>query len=350
MPAEWEAHAGTWIAWPHYAGDWPGKFEPIQWIYAEIVRNIARGESVHIAIQNAAGERRARHVLKLAAVPTRNVRFHSWPSDRVWTRDSFPTFVNAQSGRKLQLAACGWRFNGWAKYSNHKRDARMSGRMAAELAIPLLRPLAMAGSRERHLVLEGGAIDCNGRGSLLTTEECLLSKVQQRNPGVGRTEYEECFRKYLGICNVIWLGKGVAGDDTHGHVDDIARFVAPRTVVAASERDPQDINYKPLKDNLQRLRRARDQAGRRLEVLELPMPGPIVFQGRRLPASYANFYICNSAVLVPMFSDANDRIALNLLARLFPSRKVVGIYSGDLIWGFGAMHCMTQQQPRVQSQ
>jgi len=346
MPAEWEPHAATWIAWPHYEPDWPGKFEPIPWVYAEIVRHLVAGENIHIVVNNAAIESSARRVLKNANVTLRRVRFHRWRTDRVWTRDSGPIFVKRNS-RQERLALIAWKFNAWAKYPNWKRDARLPSLIAGELRLPAFRPVAWVGNRELKVVLEGGSIDVNGRGTLLTTEECLLSKVQQRNPGLSRRDIENVFRDYLGIKKTIWLGSGIVGDDTHGHVDDIARFVAPRVVVAAIERDPADINYKPLQENLKRLRRATDQSGKRLEVLELPMPAPVVFKGRRLPASYANFYISNAAVLIPVFSDPNDRVALNLLAKLFPKRKVVGIYSGDFIWGFGAMHCMTQQQPAI---
>ena len=239
------------------------------------------------------------------------------------------------------MAGITWRFNGWAKYSNWKRDVKIGGLMADAAPAPALKAF-----REKHrVVLEGGSIDVNGRGTLLTTEECLLSKVQQRNPGFGRAAYENVFADYLGITKVIWLGSGITGDDTHGHVDDITRFVAPDTIVTMVENNPRDPNHAPLADNLHRLRSATDQDGKPLRVVELPMPAPVVFEGRRLPASYGNFYIANGVVLVPVFNDPNDRIALNTLTDLFPDRMVVGIYSGDLIWGFGAMHCMTQQQP-----
>jgi agmatine deiminase len=238
----------------------------------------------------------------------------------------------------------GWGFNAWAKYPNWKKDCRLPRRIARELKLPLVEP-RIKRSLDHKVILEGGSIDVNGQGTLLTTEECLLSRAQQRNPGMSRQQWERLFAEYLAVRKVIWLGAGIAGDDTHGHVDDIARFVGPRTVAAAVERDPTDVNYKPLRENLRRLRRAKDQAGRQLEILELPMPSPVIFKGQRLPASYANFYIANAAVLVPVFNDANDRIALELLQRVFRKRKVVGIYCGDLIWGFGAIHCMTQQQP-----
>jgi agmatine deiminase len=353
MPAEWEPHASTWLAWPHYRGDWPGKFEPIPWVYAEIIRHLAQHERIDLIVNNAASEKQARKVLAKAGAPNKTIAFHRWPTDRVWTRDSGCTFVfettpSLSSRAKSRdfvfaskLAAIKWRFNAWAKYSNYQHDEKIGSRMAEEAHAEEIRPV----HTKSRVVLEGGSIDVNGRGTLLTTEECLLSKTQQRNPAMSRKNYEKLFSDYLGIKNVIWLNSGVAGDDTHGHVDDITRFVSPDTVVTAVESDPDDANYKPLRENIRRLRAATDQDGKTLAIVELPMPGPVTFEGRRLPASYANFYIANGIVLVPVFNDPNDRIALDILADLFPDREIVGIYSGDLIWGFGAMHCMTQQQP-----
>jgi agmatine deiminase len=353
MPAEWEPHEATWLAWPHYRNDWPGKFEPIPWVYAEIIRHLARHERVDLIVNNAAAGKAARKVLDRANTLTGNVRFHRWPTNRVWTRDSGCTFVlesepveTAALGRMggsatRRLAAIAWRFNAWAKYPNYQHDAKVGTRMAEMTNADEIRPE----HGKARVVLEGGSIDVNGRGTLLTTEECLLSKIQQRNPGFGKKDYENIFAGCLGIKNVIWLGSGVAGDDTHGHVDDITRFVAPDTVVTAVESDPEDPNYEPLRENIHRLREAVDQDGNPLSIIELPMPSPVVFDGRRLPASYANFYVANGVVLVPVFNDPNDRLALDILADLFPDRDVVGIYSGDLIWGFGAMHCMTQPQP-----
>jgi agmatine deiminase len=349
MPAEWEAHAATWLAWPHYRNDWPGKFEPIEWVYAEIIRNLARHERVELIAKDAAAEKQTKKVLDRANVLSKNVRFHRWPTDRVWTRDSGCTFVTNHAGAaapgrpKTSLAAVKWRFNAWAKYPKWKRDEVIGTRMAKAARAQEVRPLF----GKQRVVLEGGSIDSNGLGTLLTTEECLLSTEQQRNPGMGREDYEKVFHDYLGIHNVIWLGRGIVGDDTHGHVDDLSRFVSPTTVVTMTERNPRDPNHQPLKENLRRLRAATDQDGKPLNVVEMPMPGPVVFEGRGLPASYANFYIANGVVLVPVFNDPNDRVALNTVADLFPSREVVPIYSGDLIWGFGALHCMTQQEPAI---
>lgn len=345
MPAEWEPHAATWIAWPHNEEDWPGKFEPIPWVYAEIVRHLAAAEHLHIIVQDADLERSARKVLKLAGAPIANVSFHRWPTDRVWTRDSGPIFV--ENVRNRERVILNWQFNAWAKYPNWHHDNELPARIAAKLKLEEIVPaISTDGDHLQRLTLEGGSIDVNGRGAMLTTEECLLSTVQQRNPGVSREELETIFSALLGVTKVIWLGNGIAGDDTHGHIDDLARFVTPDTVVTVVERDPADVNYAPLQDNLERLRSATDQDGKRLRIFELPMPAPVIFEGRRLPASYVNFYIANGLVLVPVFNDANDRIALNTLAEVFPKRKVVGIYCGDFIWGFGALHCMTQQEPK----
>jgi len=356
MPAEWEPHDATWLAWPHYHGDWPGRFEPIPWVYAEIIRNLARHERVELIVNDAAAERQVRKLLDRANARAANIRCHRWLTNRGWMRDSGCIFVAPQKpdfarpDRRGRLSPHGYRalaakfrFNAWAKYSNWRHDEKIGSLMAEAARAEEIRPLC----HDTRVVLEGGSIDINGCGTILTTEECLLSKVQQRNPGMARKDYEKVFADYLNAPHVIWLGRGIFGDDTHGHVDDLTRFVAADTVVTMIEKNPRDVNHKPLRDNLRRLRAARDQSGKPLNIVELPMPGPIVFEKRRLPASYANFYIANGIVLVPVFNDPNDRIALDILAALFPTREVVPIYSGDLIWGLGTMHCMTQQQPSV---
>jgi agmatine deiminase len=359
MPAEWERHESTWLAWPHFRGDWPGKFEPIPWVYAEIIRHLSRHERVEVIVNNADSEKRARKTLRQANALSKNVRFHRWPTNRVWTRDSGCTFV-VDCGAVLDCGATGvparpaerssamlraikWRFNAWAKYPNYRYDEKIGSLMANAARAPEIRAQHNGG----RVVLEGGSIDVNGAGTLLTTEECLLSKVQQRNPDFRRAYYEHIFATYLGIKKVIWLGRGITGDDTHGHVDDISRFVTSDTIVTVVEANPRDKNHAPLQDNLRRLRSATDQDGKPFQVVELPMPAPVIFEGRRLPASYGNFYIANGIVLVPVFNDPKDRVALNILADLFPSREIIPIYSGDLIWGFGALHCMTQQQPDI---
>ena len=343
MPAEWERHAATWLAWPHNREDWPGKFGPIPWVYAEIVRLLAERERVRLLVQDAAAEKRATGILKRAGANLAQVDFHVWPTNRVWLRDSGPIFVKDSTGKPN---ITDWHFNAWAKYDDWQLDDLIPKRAAELLDLPAWQPaIEFENGEARRLVLEGGSIDTNGAGILLTTEECLLSEVQQRNPGVSRKQLERAFHEFLGIERVIWLGRGVAGDDTHGHVDDIARFVGAETIVTAVEPETKDANHEPLAENLQRLKAARTLEGKQFTLVELPMPRPVVFRGQRLPASYANFYIANGLVLVPTFHDSNDRVALNILAEVFPEREVVGIDAVDLVWGLGTLHCMTQQQP-----
>lgn len=337
MPAEWEPHEATWLAWPHEITDWPGKFAPIPWVYGEIVRHLSQVEKVRILVRDAALEQKARGILKKSGAQMSQVEFYRIPTDRSWTRDFCPMFVCAGDDRIL----LNWRFNGWAKYGNSQYDDAVTEALAPQLGTPVLTP-----SREgRRIVLEGGSIDVNGAGSVLTTEECLLSTVQARNPELTRNDIEEIFRDFIGASHTLWLRNGITGDDTHGHIDDLARFTDPHTIVIASETDPTDANYQPLRENLALLYEMRDQGGHALRIEVLPMPQPVVFNGQRLPASYANFYIANKLVLVPTFNDANDRLALNQLAELFPDRKVVGIAATDLVLGLGTLHCMTQQQP-----
>jgi agmatine deiminase len=346
MPAEWEPHAATWIAWPHNREDWPGKFSPVPWVYSEIVRHLTRGERVEILVNDGAAKKKAASCLERAGVDLDRVGFHKVPTDRVWTRDTGPSFlVNDKFAPDLALALVDWKFNGWAKYDNHQRDNRVPKRLGKMLHLERWVPEVTIDGEVCRFVLEGGAIDVNGLGSLLTTEECLLSDVQARNPGVSKDEVEKVLGEYLGVRQVIWLGEGIVGDDTHGHVDDLARFVGPKTVVTVVESDPADENHARLQDNLKRLKSAKDQDGKKLEVVTLPMPRPVVFEGQRLPASYANFYIANGVVLVPTFNDPADREALNTLAKLFPDRQIIGIHAVDLVWGLGTIHCMTQQQP-----
>jgi agmatine deiminase len=338
MPAEWEPHEATWLAWPHETTDWPGKFESIPWLYGEVVRHLSRVERVRILISDAEMEQKARCVLNKCHVQMAAIEFFHVATDRSWTRDFCPMFVRDQSGHG---GALNWHFNGWAKYDNSRQDDAVTETLAAQLGLPMWRPFY----RGTRVVLEGGAIDVNGVGSILTTEECLLSKTQARNPVLTRKNMEQVFTHYLGAHHTLWLRNGIAGDDTHGHIDDLARFTGARTIVIATEEDPSEINFGPLKENLALLREMQDQDGEPLQVETLPMPQPVFFDGQRLPASYANFYIANDVVLVPTFNDANDRVALNQLATLFPKRQVIGIASTDLVLGLGTLHCMTQPQP-----
>jgi agmatine deiminase len=341
LPAEWEPHEATWIGWPHRLSDWPRKFAPIPWVYAEIVRKLAPRERVRILVQSAAHEAGAKRVLARAGVDLGQVDFFRFPTDRGWTRDFGPLFVRRE-GPRPEVAIARFRFNAWAKYPDWKKDDRVPERAGRALGLRL-RPARWQG---RPVVLEGGSIDVNGRGTLITTEECLLDPVVQvRNPGLSRADLEAVLGEALGISRVLWLGKGIAGDDTHGHVDDLCRFVSPRTVVLVREADPRDANYRPLEENRERLQGLRLEDGSKPEVVDLPMPAPLVHDRMRLPASYANFYIGNGAVLVPTFNDPADRVALGTLSELFRDRPVVGIHAVDLVWGLGTLHCLTQQQP-----
>ena len=338
MPAEWEPHASTWLAWPHRRSDWPGKFAPIPWVYAEIVRALTRHEVVNLIVRGPKMHARAAAALASAGADLGRVRFHTHPTDRSWVRDSGPIVVADGEGRRAGLD---WHFNAWAKYPDWTRDDQLPRFVTGVLGIPAIRPEL----RGWRAVLEGGSIDVNGQGLLLTTEECLLSKQQERNPPFDREDYERVFDEYLGVKKVLWLGRGIVGDDTHGHIDDLARFVNHRTVAAVTEDDPADANHAPLRENLDCLRGMTDLDGNGLEVVTLPMPSPMAFDGQRLPASYANFYVANGVVIVPTFNDPKDRVALGILAELFPDREVVGIHCVDLVWGLGTLHCMTQQEP-----
>jgi agmatine deiminase len=355
MPAEWEPHEATWLAWPHERTDWPGKFAPVPWVYADIVRILSRVERVRILVAGGKEKRLAQNALKKSGANLNAVDFYIVPTDRGWIRDFGPIFVkyddyvkrdenvkrDAHKWGKGEIAITKWRFNAWAKYDNWKRDDAAVKKIAPRLNMQVWE----AGQDARPIVLEGGSIDVNGRGTMLATEECLLSAEQARNPCLSREDIEKLFRDYLAVTNVLWLNRGIAGDDTHGHVDDLARFVDASTVVTVTEEDPSDVNYEPLQENLARLREMKDQDGRPLRIETLPMPQPVIFAGQRLPASYANFYIANSTVLVPTFNDPNDRVALDTLAALFPGRTVIGIACRDLVLGLGTLHCMTQQQP-----
>jgi agmatine deiminase len=350
MPAEWEPHEATWLGWPHELTDWPGKFAPIPWAFAEIVRHLARVERVLLIVEDATAEKRARAILEKSGADLGAVDFFRVPTDRGWMRDSGPIAVSDSGGGDTGASGNGtllnFAFNGWAKYDDHKKDAQVVARAMRYFKGPRARRVVLPEHKGRRVVLEGGAIEVNGCGTLLTTEECLLGKVQERNPGFRREDYAEIFRRYLGATNVLWLRNGIAGDDTHGHIDDLARFVDDSTVVIVAESDAGEANYVPLEENLALLREMKDQDGRPLRVETLPMPEPVYFAGQRLPASYANFYIANGIVLAPVFNDPADRAALDTLARLFPARDIVPIYCRDLVLGLGTIHCMTQQFPR----
>lgn len=342
MPAEWERHKATWLGWPHNPTDWPDKLDTIRWVYCEIVRKIAPGEIVRILVNNRSEEKFARRYLERSGSYSKNVQFIIHPTNRGWTRDSGPIFVRRKIGKRSETAIVHFHFNGWAKYDDWQKD-----RKVPETAAKLLnKRLFHAEFDGKPFILEGGGIDVNGRGTLITTEECYLHpSVQVRNPGITKQQFEETLKKYLGVTNIFWLGNGIAGDDTHGHVDDLCRFVNPTTLVLIKEDNPKDINYRALAENWERIKDLRLEDGSKPEIIPLPMPAPLYFDGYRLPASYANFYIANHAVIVPTFNDPNDRNALGILSELFKDRKVVGIHAVDLVLGYGTLHCLTQQEP-----
>lgn len=336
---EWHPHYATWLGWPHNKSDWPGKFAPIPCVYGEITRYISRGEKVRIIVENKEHEAKANKVLESVDANFDNIEFYRLKTNRGWIRDSGPAFVKDEKGK---IAAVYFKFNAWAKYEDYKKDEKIPKFISKKFNLERI----IAEHNERHVVLEGGSIDYNGNGTLLTTEECLLDdKVQVRNPGFTKKDYEEVFNKYLGITNTIWLKKGIAGDDTHGHVDDLCRFVNKNTVVLVEEKNPDNANYKILKENKERLQDAKPEDGSKLNMVDLPMPSPVMFKGERLPASYANFYFSNYAVLVPTFNDPNDRVALGILSELITDRPVIGIHSVDLVLGLGTLHCLTHEQP-----
>jgi len=341
MPAEWERHDATWISWPHHESDWPRKLEAVRWVYSEITRVLANHERVEILCQNEEVRDSAIGMLRAHNVVMQRVNLVLTPTDRVWLRDSGPSFVWNARGEVEMIA---WGFDAWAKYDNYARDRGVPDAIQRATGFPMTRAMRPDDARKR-MILEGGGIEVNGQGRIIVTEEWLLSDVQVRNQGLTRSDYEEAFTQYLGCRDTIWLGNGCAGDDTHGHVDDVARFVNFDTVVMAYEADPCDANHASSLDNLQRLRLAAERQP--LNVVLLPYPRPVVMDGQRLPASYANFYVANGVVLVPTFNDANDRVALSIIASLFPERSVIGIHAVDLVWGLGTLHCLTQQQPTM---
>jgi agmatine deiminase len=355
FPAEWEKHEATWLGWPHNASDWPGKFEAIPWVYGEMVRKISAGEKIHLIVRHKPDEMFARRVFKSAGVDLRKIQFVTHPTNRGWTRDTGPIFVKKSEigNRKSEIAIVHFHFNGWAKYDNWRKDTKVPETAARVLNKKLFHaqssvPASLRTPRSalRNFTIEGGGIELNGRGTLISTEECYLHpKIQVRNPGLGKKEIEVTLKNYLGVKNIFWLAKGPKGDDTHGHIDDICRFVNAKTLVLVREKNSRDENYRPLAENWERIQDLRLEDGGKPEVVELPMPSPLYFDGVRLPASYANFYICNAAVIVPTFNDPNDRVALGILGEMFRDRPVVGIHAVDLVWGFGSLHCLTQQQP-----
>ena len=336
MPAEWEKQKSTWIAWPHNKKDWPNKFDFIPEIFAEIISHISKGQKVNILIENNVLKKRAILILKNFKVNFSNIRFSLCKTDRAWLRDSFPIFVKNKN-KKILL---NWKFNSWAKYKNFKKDNSIINKVKKVLKLQSISPVF----NRRKVVLEGGAIDVNGNGTLITTEECLLSKIQQRNSGFKKHDYEKIFFNYFGIRKIIWLKRGIVGDDAHGHIDDLARFVSENTIFLAYERNKKDVNYKILRNNFRILKKLDDF--KKLKIIKIPMPEAKYIEGTRVPASYLNFYIANKVILVPTFNDKKDKLVLKMFRKYFKNRKVVPIDCSILIWGFGAIHCMTQQEPK----
>jgi agmatine deiminase len=331
MPAEWERHEATWLSWPHKEESWPGKLAAIPPIWVRMVRELTAGENVCILVNESAPAAKVRELLREGGVDLGRVRLHEVPTDDAWMRDHVPTFIRHGG----DLALVDWKYNAWGgKYPPWEKDDRVPEHLEALLSLPRFSP---------GIVLEGGSIDVNGRGALLTTEQCLLNP--NRNPHLGRAEIEQILCDNLGVNHIVWLGDGIEGDDTDGHIDDLTRFIDATTVVTVVEDDPRDVNHERLRDNHRRLGEMKDQDGRPLRVVTLPMPEPIFYDGTRLPASYANFYVGNEVVLVPIFGQRRDEAALSILAGLFPGRRVAGINATDLVWGLGAFHCVTQQQP-----
>jgi len=337
LPAEWEPHQATLLSFPFNGNDWPGKYDVIKWAFVEMIRKVVEFESVLLVVKSESQQQTVGAMLRQAHADTKQVKYIIQNTNRSWMRDSGPIVVQRSDGKREALQ---FRFNGWAKYANHRLDWKISAAVATALKVPLTEVLYQG----RPVVLEGGAIEVNGKGTLITTEECLLDqKTQVRNPGYTKQDYAAIFQEYLGVTNVIWLGEGIEGDDTHGHVDDICRFVNPTTVVACVEPNKKDVNHRRLEKNLDRLKQARLEEGSKLEVVPLPMPGRLDFEDLRLPASYVNFLVTNGCVLVPTFNDPNDAIALGVLGELFPNRQVIGIHAVDLVWGLGTLHCLSHE-------
>lgn len=338
FPAEWEKQQGVLLCFPHNGNDWPGKYEAVKWAFVEFIKKVATFEEVFLMVADENQKEKVSIMLETAHVDLSKVSYIIQKTNRSWMRDSGPIIVKNGEHRE----ALNFNFNGWAKYKNIQLDKHVPAKVGEFLNIPVTQVIY----KGKPVIVEGGAIDTNGRGTLLTSEECLMHPdIQVRNPNFSKEDYEAVFKEYLGITNVIWLGDGVEGDDTHGHIDDLCRFVNEDTIVTIVETDPQDHNYKPLQDNLKRLQNAKLENGKSPVIVALPMPKRLDFEGLRLPASYANFLILNNSVLVPTFNDSNDRVALNILSECFPDREIIGISCTDFIWGFGTLHCLSQQIP-----
>ena len=336
MPAEWEKQKSTWIAWPHNKKDWPNKFKFIPIVFCEIISRISHQQKVNILIERKSIKKKIYLLLKDYSININNIKFRVCKTNRVWLRDSFPIFVKSKSNKKVLI---NWGFNGWAKYKDFNYDNKICNKIKKFLGLQTVTPII----NNKRIILEGGSIDVNGKGILLTTRECLLSNIQARNLGLKKREYEFIFKKYLGIKKVVWLNKGIKGDDTHGHIDDFARFVSEKKIFLASESSKKNINYKSLKENYQIIKKSIKT--KKFKIIKIPMPKAKYINGVRVPATYLNFYIANKIVLVPIFNDKKDKIVIRIFKKHFKNRKIIPIDCSLLIWGFGAIHCMTQQEP-----
>ena len=336
MPAEWEKQKSTWVAWPHNKKDWPNKFELIPDIFAQIIAKISKFQKVNILIENKNLKKKIYLILKNYLANTKNINYTICKTNRAWLRDSFPIFVKNKLNQKVLID---WGFNSWAKYKNFNHDNKIGIKIKKFLNLDSIRPKF----KNKRIILEGGSIDVNGKGVLLTTRECLQSKIQERNIGFKKKDYEEIFKKFLGIKKVLWLNKGIVGDDTHGHIDDIARFVTSKKIFIAYEKNKNDVNYKKLRENYQIIQKLNKK--KEFKIIKIPMPNAKYIDGVRVPASYLNFYIANRIVLVPVFSDEKDKKIIKIFKKHFKNRKIIPIDCSLLIWGFGAIHCMTQQEP-----
>ena len=341
MPGEWEKQKSVWIAWPYNKNDWPGLYKFIPEVILEIIYKISKHQKINLIINNKIES--IKKIFKSSKI--KNVSFHKIKTDRIWLRDSGPIFlINKKYKKKIIL---NFVFNGWAKYKNYKNDNKINDKLSKIIKLKKINPAIKKNGKSRKVTMEGGAFDVNGAGTILLTEECLLSKIQERNKKFNKKDYEEMFNKYLNIKNFIWLKKGIIGDDTHGHVDDISRFVSRNTIMTAIEKNKNDKNYKNLNENLKILKKSRDERGEKFKIIKVPMPSPIFIDKTRVPASYMNFYICNKKVLLPIFKVKEDNIAIKIFKNYFKNRKVETVDCSKLIWGFGAIHCMTQQEPSI---
>ena len=341
MPAEWENQKSVWIAWPYNKYDWPGLYKFIPKVVLEIINKISKYQTVNLITH-----KKVKNIKKLIQLSKiKNINFHKIKTDRIWLRDSGPIFlINKKSRKKLILD---FKFNGWSKYSNFVNDDKITNKISKIIKLKKIKPIIKKNGNLIKVIMEGGAFDVNGTGSIILTEECLLSKIQERNKNFKKKDYEKLFKKYLNIKNFIWLKKGIIGDDTHGHVDDISRFVSKNTIMTAIESNKKDKNYKNLNENLKILKKSKNENGGKFRIIKVPMPSPIYIEKTRVPASYMNFYICNKKVLLPIFSVKEDIIAIKIFKNFFKNRKVETVDCSKLIWGFGAIHCMTQQEPKI---